>query len=75
MKRFLVALAGIISLLYMLNPTMGLFELLPDNIPFIGNIDEATATMVLLGAMRYFGWDVTTLFMKKTQIDFGKKEQ
>ena len=75
MKRFLVALAGIISLLYLLNPTMGLFELLPDNIPFIGNIDEATATMVLLGAMRYFGWDVTNLFMKKTAIDFGKREQ
>ena len=54
---------------------MGLFELLPDNIPFIGNIDEATATMVLLGAMRYFGWDVTNLFMKKTAIDFGKREQ
>jgi len=75
MKRFLVALAGIISLLYMLNPTLGLFELLPDNLPFVGNIDEATATMVLLGAMRYFGWDVTNLFMKRTTIDFGKKEQ
>ena len=75
MKRFFIALAGTLSLLYMLNPTMGLFELLPDNIPFIGNIDEATATMVLLGAMRYFGWDVTNLFMKKTAIDFGKREQ
>ncbi len=75
MKRYLVALAGILSVLYLLNPTLGLFELLPDNIPFIGNIDEATATMVLLGAMRYLGWDVTNLFMKKAAIDFGKKEQ
>lgn len=75
MKRLLVALAGIVSLLYMLNPTMGLFELLPDNIPFIGNIDEATATMLLLGAMRYFGWDLTNLFLRKTAIDFGKREQ
>ncbi|MBL7939843.1 MAG: DUF1232 domain-containing protein [Flavobacteriales bacterium] len=74
MKRFLVALAGILSALYLLNPTLGLFELLPDNIPFVGNIDEATATMVLLGAMRYFGWDVTNLFMRKAAIDFGKKE-
>ncbi|HRH69117.1 MAG TPA: DUF1232 domain-containing protein [Flavobacteriales bacterium] len=74
MKRFLVALAGVLSALYLLNPTLGLFELLPDNIPFVGNIDEATATMVLLGALRYFGWDVTNLFMKKTAIDFGKKE-
>lgn len=74
MKRFLVALAGILSALYLLNPTLGLFELLPDNIPFVGNIDEATATMVLLGALRYFGWDVTNLFMRKAAIDFGKKE-
>lgn len=74
MKRFLVALAGILSVLYLLNPTLGIFELLPDNLPFVGNLDEATATMVLLGAMRYFGWDVTDLFMKKTSIDFGKKE-
>lgn len=73
MKRYFVALAGILSVLYLLNPTLGLFELLPDNLPFVGNIDEATATTVLLGVMRYFGWDVTDLFMKKTAIDFGKK--
>lgn len=75
MKRLFVGLAGILASLYLLNPTLGLFELLPDNIPFVGNIDEATATMVLLGAMRYFGWDVTNLFMNKAAIDFGKKEQ
>lgn len=74
MKRFFIGLAGMLALLYLLNPTFGLFELLPDNIPFVGNVDEATATMVLLGAMRYFGWDVTNLFMRKATIDFGKKE-
>ncbi|HRH69118.1 MAG TPA: hypothetical protein PLB89_06410 [Flavobacteriales bacterium] len=55
-----------------MGPTLGLFELLPDNIPFIGNSDEATATMALLGPMRYFGWDATNLSMKKSAIDLGK---
>ncbi|MCB9171142.1 MAG: DUF1232 domain-containing protein [Flavobacteriales bacterium] len=62
MKKLLVALAGILAFLYLMNPTLGIFELLPDNIPLVGNLDEATATMVLLAVLRYFGWDLTDLF-------------
>ncbi len=72
MKKSFVVLAGILAFLYLVNPTFGLFELLPDNLPLVGNIDEATATMVLLGALRYFGWDLTNLFVKRQAIDFGK---
>ena len=71
MKRFLIALAGVLAFLYLMNPTFGVFELLPDNIPLLGNVDEATATMILLGSLRYFGWDVTNLFGKRQAIDFG----
>lgn len=71
MKSFFVALAGILGFLYLLNPTFGVFELLPDNLPLVGNIDDATATMVLLGALRYFGLDLTRLFLKRPAIDFG----
>ena len=60
-------LAGALSALYLINPTAGIVELLPDNIPFIGNIDEATATMVLLAALRYFGWDFADVFRKRTE--------
>jgi uncharacterized membrane protein YkvA (DUF1232 family) len=74
MKRFFVGLSGVLSLIYLLNPTMGVFEFIPDNIPFIGNLDEATATMVLIAALRYFGWDVSDLFKKRTSIDFGKDQ-
>ena len=28
---------------YMLNPGAGVFELIPDNIPFVGNLDEVAA--------------------------------
>ena len=71
MKSFLVAVAGILSFLYLLNPTFGVFELLPDNIPLVGNVDEATATMVLLGALRYFGMDLSNLFRRNKPMDPG----
>lgn len=72
MKKLFVALVGFLSFVYLVNPTFGVFEFLPDNLPLVGNLDEATATMVLLGALRYFGWDVTDLFVKRPAIDFGK---
>ncbi len=47
----LVALVSIgIGGLYLLNPTAGFVELIPDNAPLIGNLDEAGAAgMVILG--------------------------
>ncbi len=33
---------------YLLNFDMGLFELIPDNLPVIGNLDEVGATLLLL---------------------------
>lgn len=72
MKKLLVALAGVLAFVYLANPTLGVFEFLPDNLPLVGNIDEATATMVLLGVLRYFGWDLTNLFVKRPALDFGK---
>lgn len=71
MKSLFVALTGLLAFLYLLNPTMGLFEFLPDNLPLVGNIDDATATMVLLGALRYFGYDLTQLFRRRPALDFG----
>jgi uncharacterized membrane protein YkvA (DUF1232 family) len=65
MKSTLVAFVGFLAFVYLVNPTFGVFELLPDNIPLVGNIDEATASMVLLGALRYFGYDLTDLFKRK----------
>jgi uncharacterized membrane protein YkvA (DUF1232 family) len=75
MKSFLVALAGFFSFLYLVFPSFGIFELLPDYIPFIGNVDEATATMVLLSAMRYFGMDLTAQFRRRPSLDFGTPQR
>ncbi len=67
MKSIFVILVAIISALYLINPTAGFIELLPDNIPFIGNLDEATAAAVLLACARYFGFDLSGFFGKKDE--------
>ncbi len=64
MKSLLVAIAGFIALIYLLNPTAGLFEIIPDNMPLIGNLDEATAVAIILAALRYFGIDLTDFLRK-----------
>ena len=45
------ALCGV----YLANPTLGVFEAIPDNVPFVGNIDEATATAILISCLGYLG--------------------
>lgn len=42
----------IISAIYILNPTAGILELIPDNFPLIGNLDEAGATILILKSLK-----------------------
>ena len=65
MKGILIAIAGILAGIYLINPTLGVFELLPDNLPFVGNLDEGAATVVLLSSLAYFGIDLRQIFGKK----------
>ena len=39
---------------YMLNPTFGV-DILPDNLPIIGNLDEMTIVLMMLGSLNYLG--------------------
>ena len=64
MKSMLVAISAILSALYLLNPTAGL-DFIPDFLPFVGNLDEATAMAVLVACGRYFGYDIAGFFGKK----------
>ncbi len=50
------ALAATLSGLYLVNPGFGIFELLPDNLPVIGNLDEGGATILFLWAMAELGF-------------------
>lgn len=50
-----VYVLAVVGLIYILNPTMGLIEFLPDNLPIIGNLDEGVAFMLLwAGLVEYF---------------------
>ncbi|MEN0068175.1 MAG: hypothetical protein AAGA48_38990 [Myxococcota bacterium] len=64
---FAVILGGL-AIVYLLNPTLGVFELIPDNTPIIGNLDEAAATVILLAALGHFGIEIPrTLFGKEAK--------
>ena len=64
MKSIVIAIIGIISLIYIFNPTAGFIELIPDNFPIVGNLDEAAATILLLSCLSYFGIDLVNIFKK-----------
>ncbi len=42
--------------LYLVYPSFSVFELIPDAIPIVGSLDEATATAGLLYALSNLGW-------------------
>ncbi|MBK8026904.1 MAG: DUF1232 domain-containing protein [Chloroflexi bacterium] len=67
MKDIAVFGVGAIAVLYLINPTFGMFEFIPDNIPLIGNLDEVGATALLIGALRYYGVDLSHLFKRDSQ--------
>lgn len=65
LKSLGVIILGVFSLLYIFNPGAGIFELIPDNIPFLGNLNEATAVVMLLACLRYFGIDLSNIFNRR----------
>ncbi|MEQ8674918.1 MAG: DUF1232 domain-containing protein [Aggregatilineales bacterium] len=61
-KDMMVLFLGAFSLIYLMYPSFGMFELIPDAIPLIGSIDEAGATILLMNVLNYYNIDVTNLF-------------
>lgn len=59
-KNVVIALLGVISVIWLLNPP--LLGTLDDNIPFLGNLDEAAAALILINCLKYFGFDLTRMF-------------
>lgn len=64
MKKIGIFLLGLLSAIYLLNPGAGFFELIPDNLPLIGNLDEAAAVTLLLMCLRYFGFELPDIFRR-----------
>jgi uncharacterized membrane protein YkvA (DUF1232 family) len=48
---WLVYVLAVIGVIYLLNPTLGILEFLPDNLPIIGNLDESVAVMLVLAGI------------------------
>jgi len=53
MKTKLVQIIAIIAFLYLANIGAGIVEIIPDNLPAVGNIDEFAASAILLTAVKY----------------------
>jgi uncharacterized membrane protein YkvA (DUF1232 family) len=62
MKKIVVFGLALLAVLYILNPTAGVFEIIPDNLPLVGNLDEAAAVALLLMCLRYFGIELPDIF-------------
>ena len=61
LPRLLLPLAGALALLYLANPAAGFFELLPDNLPLVGNLDEGAAVLLLTNVLAWYGHDLNRL--------------
>lgn len=60
-KDIAMAIGGLIAAMYLTNIGAGVIELIPDNVPFIGNLDEAGAVLLLIKCLAHFGLDLRKL--------------
>lgn len=66
-KKTIVLLLGLLGVVYLFNPGAGVFELIPDNLPFIGNLDDAAALALLVMCLQYFDINLPDLFKRKKE--------
>ncbi|MCB9079240.1 MAG: DUF1232 domain-containing protein [Anaerolineaceae bacterium] len=53
--RWITYLTAVLGLIYLLNPTGGVLELIPDIIPIVGNLDEGAAMLLIwYGLVEFF---------------------
>ncbi len=53
--RWLTFLLAVLGFIYILNPTAGIIEFIPDNMPLIGNLDEGAAMLLIwYGIVEFF---------------------
>ena len=60
-REFVIILIALLAVIYLVNPTAGILELILDNFPLIGNLDEAGATLILVNTLAYYGLDLSKL--------------
>lgn len=68
LKELVIIVVGVIAVIYLLNPTAGILEFLPDNLPVVGNLDEAAAVAILVNTFAYYGIDTSRLYGRKKPV-------
>lgn len=68
LKEVVIIVVAIIATIYLINPTFGYIELIPDNFPIIGNLDEAGAVTILISTLGYYGIDMSKLYGRKKPV-------
>jgi hypothetical protein len=66
-KEMVILGLGAVAAIYLVYPSLGVFELIPDAIPVLGSLDEASATVILLNTLRYYGIDLARLYGKREE--------
>jgi hypothetical protein len=56
-KDIVVAILAIFGLIYIFIPSI-IPDFVPDLLPFVGQIDDDLAVMLVLNSLRYFGYDI-----------------
>ena len=74
LRMIVSILLGIVCVIYLINPTAGVLELIPDNLPIVGNLDEAAAMTVLLVSLSNLGlinkeWVQSLLGLRRQEPD------
>lgn len=64
-KDMIVKILLVVSIIYLIYPSLGVWELIPDATPLIGSLDEGVATTILLSCLSYYGYNITDIFKKK----------
>jgi hypothetical protein len=67
LKEMVILAVAAIAAIYLVYPSLGFFELIPDAVPLLGSLDEASATLILVGTLRYYGFDISKLYGKREQ--------
>jgi uncharacterized membrane protein YkvA (DUF1232 family) len=61
-QRRLIAFGTIaLGVIYLINPTAGILELIPDALPVVGNLDEAAATALVIWGIQAWRQSASTL--------------
>lgn len=73
LKEMILVFLGLFATVYLIFPTLGIFELIPDAIPLVGSIDEAGATLIIANVLNYYGINLTGLFSRNDATQGSQK--